>query len=197
MALVQCGSSGWGTVILSLKAPSWENLEAVTRQCSPELRPLWVTHLLWGALATPRLSVKALRTPDSCLDRAAHGAFLYLSHLICKMQWHRLMSKPSARAVIMIPSIAPSAHLLKTDFLIVPTQAVTFLRNVKFFIQSYERSHMLERAPDVESENWDTGRTWRSTSLRHLGAGPWPLWDGKSLYLAGVPGGSEGRTLES
>lgn len=63
------------------------------------------------------------------------------------------MSKPSARAVIMIPSIAPSAHLLKTDFLIVPTQAVTFLRNVKFFIQSYERSRMLERAPDVESEN--------------------------------------------
>lgn len=54
------------------------------------------------------------------------------------------MSRPSAQAVIMIPSIVPSAHLLKTDFLIVPVQAVTFLKNVKFFIQSYERSCMLE-----------------------------------------------------
>lgn len=53
----------------------------------------------------------------------------------------------------MIPNIVPSAHLLKTDFLIVSAQVVTFLRNVKFFIQSYERSYMLEQAPDVESEN--------------------------------------------
>lgn len=63
------------------------------------------------------------------------------------------MSRPSAQAVIMIPNIVPSAHLLKTDFLIVSAQVVTFLRNVKFFIQSYERSCMLEQAPDVESEN--------------------------------------------
>lgn len=37
-----------------------------TGQCSPELRPLWVMQLSWGALGAPKLSVKALRTPDSC-----------------------------------------------------------------------------------------------------------------------------------